>query len=64
MLVGISLFGAVAATIGAWFASLMRTAVRAEEAATAERLQQIEQGLDVIHAALLSSAYTREAARK
>ena len=39
MLVGISLFGGGAATIGARFASLTRTAVREEEAATAERLQ-------------------------
>ena len=64
MLVGISLFGAVAATIGAWFASLMRTAVRSEEAATAERLQRIEERLDAIHAALLTKEDAREDATK
>jgi voltage-gated potassium channel len=64
MLVGISLFGAVAATVGAWFASLMRTAVREEEAATAERLQRIEERLDAMHAALLTKEDTREEASR
>ena len=64
MLVGISLFGAVAAIIGAWFASLMRTAVREEEAATAERLQRLEERLDAIYAAVRTKDDATEGATK
>jgi voltage-gated potassium channel len=53
MLVGISLFGAITASVAAWFASLTRTAAREEEAAVEERLQQIEQEIAAIRAAVV-----------
>jgi voltage-gated potassium channel len=52
MLVGISVVGAVTATIAAWFVAQTREAVHAEEADLAARLTRIEAGLAEIHRAL------------
>jgi voltage-gated potassium channel len=69
MLVGISLVGAVTATIAAWFIAQTRDVTQAEEADLAARLTRIEASLAEIHQTLhpaparVSASASRDARR-
>lgn len=58
MLVGISLVGAVTATIAAWFIAQTRDAAQVEEADLAVRLTRIEAALAEIHQTLRPATHT------
>ncbi len=52
MLVGISLVGAITASVAGWFVSLTRSAAAEEEAAIEDRLKRIEDQIVAIRAAV------------